>query len=482
MRYCLYLGGLLILLTLWRAWFVWGYDWPLYVDEAQYWYWAQSLAWGYYSKPPVIALLIAATTTVCGDSEACVRSASLVLYPLTTSLIFLIAQRLFNARTALVSALIFVTMPAVGLSSTLISTDVALFFCWALALYAFVRALDSHQWRDWLLLGLALGLGLLSKYTMGVFFVSALLYVLWSGRWSYVWSIQAWSAVLLAFVLFLPNLWWNYQHGFPTFQHTAEISQLEHAGLRWGALAAFLAGQLGMFGLLFFPLLALWLHPKTWQPAQQTRLLISFTLPFLVIISLQALLGGANANWAAPAYVAASIGLAACLVQLAQWRLLVVGLSLNVLLVAVLYHYEPITRTLGIELHASNDPYKRLRGWRQLGQQYLDLQTQYPNALPMAAERGILSELAYYARPQGLQIVSWNPQQQILHHYDLVTSLQGRVGQDFLYVTAGHLPEAIKPYFKQTEIVGRLHVPIYQSFSLDHQVYHLTDFQGLASP
>src|SRR5882724_7509584 len=34
---------------------------PLELDfeEAQYWHWAQQLAWGYYSKPPLVAWLIA---------------------------------------------------------------------------------------------------------------------------------------------------------------------------------------------------------------------------------------------------------------------------------------------------------------------------------------------------------------------------------------------------------------------------------------
>lgn len=168
-------GGMAILLlgllviTAYRAWVVATGGLNLYVDEAQYWYWAQTLDWGYYSKPPMIAAIIAATTSVCGDSEFCVRAGSLLFYPLSTLTLFLLARRLFDARVALLAALLFITLPSVSLSSSLISTDVALFFFWTLALYAFVRALDSDAWGDWLLLGVALGLGMLSKYTMGVF-------------------------------------------------------------------------------------------------------------------------------------------------------------------------------------------------------------------------------------------------------------------------------------------------------------------------
>ena len=45
----------------------------LYPDEAQYWLWSRTLDFGYYSKPPVIAWAIWATTAIGGDGEAWVR-------------------------------------------------------------------------------------------------------------------------------------------------------------------------------------------------------------------------------------------------------------------------------------------------------------------------------------------------------------------------------------------------------------------------
>ena len=51
----------------------------LHGDEAQYWSWGQTLDFGYFTKPPLIAWVIAATTAVCGDGEACVRASSPLL-------------------------------------------------------------------------------------------------------------------------------------------------------------------------------------------------------------------------------------------------------------------------------------------------------------------------------------------------------------------------------------------------------------------
>ena len=45
----------------------------LFVDESQYWLWGQEFAFGYYSKPPLIAWVIGAVTAVLGESPFAVR-------------------------------------------------------------------------------------------------------------------------------------------------------------------------------------------------------------------------------------------------------------------------------------------------------------------------------------------------------------------------------------------------------------------------
>ena len=69
---------------------------PLSMDEAQYWIWSRDLALGYFSKPPLLAWLIAATTAVCGDGEVCVRLSSPVLHAATACVLFGIGRQLFD--------------------------------------------------------------------------------------------------------------------------------------------------------------------------------------------------------------------------------------------------------------------------------------------------------------------------------------------------------------------------------------------------
>src|SRR5262245_55287156 len=89
----------------------------LFFDESQYWSWSRELAFGYFSKPPLLAWIIAGATAVCGNGEACVRAASPLLYFGTSLLIYAIAEQLYDARTAFWSALSFALLPGVVFSS-----------------------------------------------------------------------------------------------------------------------------------------------------------------------------------------------------------------------------------------------------------------------------------------------------------------------------------------------------------------------------
>src|SRR5690348_14464901 len=112
----------------------------LYPDEAQYWIWSRHLAFGYYSKPPVVVWLIALTTSLFGDSELAVRLAAPLLHAAAAVFVYGIGARLYDERIGFWSALAYTSLPGVSVSAFIISTDAALLPCWAAALYAFVRA------------------------------------------------------------------------------------------------------------------------------------------------------------------------------------------------------------------------------------------------------------------------------------------------------------------------------------------------------
>lgn len=459
----------------------------LYLDEAQYWTWAKRLAWGYYSKPPMIAALIAATTSVCGDGPLCVKSGALLVYPLVSLLIYALARHLFRApgeqRIAFWSALAFFLLPGAAFSALIISTDVPLFLFWTAALYAYLRALEDDGWHWWLATGVAAGLGLLTKYTMGIFAVSVLLHLLVTPPLRAQFrNFKLYAAALIAFAVFAPNLAWNARHGWPTLHHTEQISHLaSDAGLHWNHLGGFLAGQFALLGPVFGIawLAQLLILRKTWIADPRLRMLACFALPFLGIISLQALLGRANANWGAMSYASGIVFIVALLLNRGHRRWLFAGIAVNVALTTVAYHYDFFAHAAGVPLTAKTDVYKRVRGWAELGRQAGVLSAQYPQALLLGDSRDLLAELEYYVSPHPLDAVLWNPFRVIDSHYALTTTMDDKLGRNFLYFTHEvKLDDALVLSFDAVEALPPLHVTLHPDYALDFHVWHLQHFNG----
>lgn len=298
----------------------------LYPDEAQYWLWSRRLAFGYYSKPPLVAWLIAASTAVGGNAEAWVRLPALVLHGLAAMAQFKAAERLAGPREGAVAALLYSLMPGIMLSSSAIATDAPLlmFGSGVLWAYAAMWRADSagQRRRAAAALGVALGLAFLSKYAAAYLLIGMCLHAAVSSRARAMWrGPELALAGGIASVLFAPNLIWNAQHQFSTFLHTAENARTERLGtaLNLAGGVAFLGGQVAVFGPIPLILLVVAAGRRALGRTldDTERLLISFVLPPLLIVMIEAVVARANANWAATAYLAGCPLLA---IWLVRWR------------------------------------------------------------------------------------------------------------------------------------------------------------------
>jgi len=96
--------------------------------------------------------------------------------------------------------------------------DAPLTAAWAAALYFLERALIAERPEAWWRAGLCLGLGLLSKYTIGLLGVSAFTFMLLDARGrSWFRRAQPYGAALLALAVFSPVIIWNAQHEWASF-------------------------------------------------------------------------------------------------------------------------------------------------------------------------------------------------------------------------------------------------------------------------
>jgi 4-amino-4-deoxy-L-arabinose transferase-like glycosyltransferase len=420
----------------------------LYPDEAQYWFWAQHPAFGYYSKPPLVAWLIALTTAAFGDGEFAIRLSAPLLHAAAAGFVYAIGARLYDRRAGFWAALAYVTLPGVSLSAFIISTDAVLLPCWAAALYAFIRAREPEGGRWWLAVGIAAGLGLLAKYAMAYWLISALGFVLLApGERRHLKKLL--TAAGIAALIYLPNLWWNWSHGFVSYLHVRDNAELSARGLHPAALLEFLGSQAGVIGPLFFAaLLALVVRPRV-LAERRASLLAAFALPTLAMMLGVSLLSRAQPNWAAPAYISAIVLVVAWALERGWRRWLLVSIAFNLAVAVALFGSVDALAAIGVAVPAKYDPLHRLRGWRDLGRSVAALLAAHPGLTLMADDRELLAALIYYVRPHPFGAVEWNPIPGITDQWRLVNNIGNHRGEDFLAVTVHGLVDLMQPDFAE---------------------------------
>jgi 4-amino-4-deoxy-L-arabinose transferase-like glycosyltransferase len=473
-----WLFGLTAALLAWRFWLLPQLGITLYVDEAQYWTWAQHMDWGYFSKPPGVAALIWLSTALFGNGLVGVKALSMLCYPLAAAACWAIARRLYNERVAFWSAVAVLTLPIFSWLGLFVSTDALLTLLWALALWALLRALDTDSWGDWLLLGLICGLGLLSKYTMAAWLGAAFLYLLAFHRPRLA-SAKPWLTAGLALLMLSPNIVWNIHHDFPTLKHTADITLNRQSGGGLASLGEFWAAQWIAFGPVLgsvFVLLLIRVR-ESWCD-DRTRLLLWFALPLWAVVSIQAVKSGANANWAAPAFAPACIAGVAWLLQREKTKLLIAGLVVNLLVVGLLYHWPQVLTLASPESGVKLNPFKRAMGWDELGRQLSPIMQAHPDSILVADNRTLLAHMLYELRDLKPLTASWNPSGIASDHYKLTTDLRHYIGKDAILITDTTPGEDFATRFTSIEKLASLKAPLDAKTSRDMDVYLLHAFKG----
>ena len=407
------------------------YQTALGPDEAQYWYWGQDLAFGYYSKPPVIAWIIALPTALFGDHAFAARLLSPVLIGAAGLFLFGAARRLYGDRPALWTLILWHLTPAVMLGATIVSTDVPLLLCWSAALYALVRLTEGDR-RFALLLGAALGFGLLSKYAMIYWLIGLGLALALSPRARAARPVPLFGAITLGLLVFSPNVLWNLANGMQTVGHTADNADWR-GGLQWSELTQFLGDQLGVVGPLVFLALLGALVAALRTRRDPDVLLASFVLPPLLVISAQALLSRANANWAMTAYPAALILVPPVLIRWratwALWGSAALHGTVGFVFTSALLNFG-VADALGL-----SNAVKRLRGWDETAAQVLAAYEAAAADLLLLDDRELAAHLIWELRDDDLPIQVLDPDGRPDNTYEIAMPFRSCTYRHALLVT-----------------------------------------------
>ena len=177
--------------------------------------------------------------------------------------------------------MILATLPGVSYLSLPITTDVPLIVCWSIMLYAWVMLVRRQSLGYAILLGVAIGFGLLAKQAMLYVFLCIGVHAAVSKEARD--ALRGGRGILaaaIALLLFAPNVVWNAEHGFPTVRHTETNIGWQYPYIHPLRLVEYVIVQFAVFGPILMTVLLRTIWRELPKPSDPRKvLLLSFSLP-----------------------------------------------------------------------------------------------------------------------------------------------------------------------------------------------------------
>ncbi|MBI5196825.1 MAG: glycosyltransferase family 39 protein [Nitrospirae bacterium] len=475
-------------------------------DEAHYWDWSRRLDLSYYSKGPMMAYLMALTTGLMGSSVFAVRFFAPVFLALTSVIVYKLTKEMSgNELPAVTAGLLIHTTPLFAAYGVLMTIDSPFVFFWALALYLFWKAIQQGTGvRDsglvnnlqkypqtpnpkyWLLLGITIGLGLLTKYTMAFFYACAFLFIVFSKEQRH-WlkEKEPYIALAISLTVFSPVIIWNAGQNWVTLKHTAGQAHIsEEIKISFKSFFEFLGSQAGVLTPLLFAAViygALKAYKsRSLFTVHRSLFLFCFWAPILGFFILKSIQAKVEANWATPAYLTAFIAFSLFFLNRDTIKkgtkiflILAVTMAFSVTLIS---HYTDI-----LNLPSKKDPTSRLKGWKELGQEtgkiYNDLSLR-GDVFVFSDSYQVTSELAFYTpgRPRTYCVNLGRR----MNQYDIWGGFDKLTGKNAIFVKIGayDLPAGLKGTFnsfERQEFIAKRNDKVLREYS----IFKCYGFKGL---
>lgn len=255
-------------------------------DELYFLECGRHLAFGYVDHPPLIPW-IARVADELGGSLLLLRLPAIAAGTGTMVVTALLVRQWRGGwRAQLLALLCLLVAPAQLRTAAMLDIPVVEGFFCTLTAYLVACALSRSARRTWLLAGGALGLAILAKHSSLLWAGALVAGVLATPSRSQLASRWPWLGLVVALAFVAPNLVWQAQHGFATFEF---MSNLRHEVLAEQGRALFVAGQLLYFHPLAVPV---WIAGLAFAFTNQGQAARPFALVFLALFSFFLVLGG----------------------------------------------------------------------------------------------------------------------------------------------------------------------------------------------
>lgn len=324
-------------------------------DEAYYWIYSENLAWGYYDHPPMVAFFIKLGTALFGNNEFGVR----IFFNLATllALCFFRLSVEKEKRNDKLIFLLFFSFPLLQGAGFLALPDTPLVLFAAMYFYFLKQYIEKNGMKETLLLALAIAGMLYSKYHAGLIIILTLMALpkLMTRKTFY-------GVTILAFVLYFPHLWWQYQHEFVTFKFHLFGRSEKHFEIK--NILEYIGGQFLLCGMF----LSLIIFPKIWRtkaPDDFTKILKYQVFGFLIFLFISSFRNTIEANWTVTIFGVMIILLCTYQLDLKKAFIYSAPIILITLILRVLLFFGP--DQIGIRRLAE------FHGWKKASGQVLNL-------------------------------------------------------------------------------------------------------------
>lgn len=375
---------------------------PLVPQEAYYWKYAKNLALSYFDHPPMTAYIIAFLTWIGGDNVFSIRLGSIMLSTSLMILLYFISQMLLkNERITLYAIIAMNCTILFSIGATILTPDVPLLFCWTTIIFSLVKLQETNHWKWWYFAGMALGFGLLSKYT-AILIVPGIFIFLVVAKSQRRWlrTCHPCLGFIFALIIFSPVIFWNYHHEWASFafQSSNRFSQMSR--LRLDYFFQLIGSQLALLTPYIFVLVLFgWYQIGTLSFKNQNEkyaLLFWIAFPVYLVFILSSFRSLVKMNWLAPAYITSIIaGISWIDLSSTKWsirlkKLLKPGLVFG-LIIVLFMHLLPIFPILPSR---KGDTWT---GWQELADRVMIVKKDIgENTFIFGHEYKIPSEITFY--------------------------------------------------------------------------------------
>jgi len=262
-------------------------NYELHRDAFLYLAQGEHLSWGYLSVPPLNALLSKGLRLITGDSVFAVRLFPTLIGSVSVIIINLIVKEMGGKKWAMILAsLAFIFSPAFLRSNMLFQPVSLNQFFWLTSFYFIIRLINTQNPKFWIFLSINFALGFLAKYSIVFLALGFFISLLLTPHRRLILNKYFLYGILIGLVIVSPNIFWQYQNGWPVAYHMSLLIDKHLVNVSW---SEFILDQLIMnLPVTFFWFTGL-LYLIFYSGLKKYRI-IGFT--YLAVISLLIIMKG----------------------------------------------------------------------------------------------------------------------------------------------------------------------------------------------